>query len=234
MIRKLLTIPLILLAACSPAAATAAPQVVRVYASSSAQTWLAELYDCAGSGPAVIVVAAGPASADMLLRIGDPELPAGRAYQIATEEILVVVHPQAGVGALSADQVRLLFSGQAANWKDVGGNDLPVQVWVYGSGEDVQQVFEQAVMLGEPVSSLARLAVSAQDMSDSVGLNPGSVGILTRHWKAGNTREAFLAASAPALAITPSEPQGAVEGLIACLQARSLAPPNLLGYKRPV
>lgn len=229
----MLFVPLILLAACSPVEKTEQPQAVRVYATSSAQTWLAELYDCAGPGPAVIVVAADPASADLLLRLGEPEVVAGPVYQIATEEVLVVTHPQAGVGALSADQVRLLFSGQAANWKDVGGNDLPVQVWVYGSGEDVQQVFEQTVMMGGPISSLARLAVSAQDMSDSVGLNPGSVGILTRHWKAGNTREAFLAASVPALAITRSEPQGPVKALIGCLQKQSLAPSNLFGYKRP-
>jgi ABC-type phosphate transport system substrate-binding protein len=182
----------------------------------------------------VIEVVADPHAAQLVLRLGQPTSLIDPAYQIATEDILVVVHPQVGVGSLSGAQVRALFLGQVANWKEAGGNDLPVQVWVYAAGEDVQQIFQQTVLLGGPVTSLARLAVSAQDMSDSVGATPGSVGVLTRHWKAGNTREAFLAASVPVLAITPSQPQGAVQALIGCLQKQSLAPTNLFGYKRPV
>jgi len=223
------------LAACAPVVPPLTPQVVSVYASSSAQTWLAELYDCDAAGSSTVIeVASDPNVAQIVLRLGQPTSLADPAYQVATEDILVVVHPQAGVGSLTADQVRALFLGQVTNWKEAGGNDLPVQVWVYAAGEDVQQIFQQAVLLGGPVTSLARLAVSAQDMSDSVGTTPGSVGVLTRHWKGGNTREAFLAASVPVLAITPSEPQGAVKELIGCLQTQSLAPPNLFGYKRPV
>ena len=204
--------------ACGRPAAQATPQIVSVYASSASAAWLAELYDCAAGGPAVIVTASDPAAADLQLRLGEPVGLMTPAYQLAMEDVLVVVHPQAGVGALTLEQVRQVFSGRAANWKDVGGNDLPVQVWVYSPGVDIEGAFEAAVLQGGPVTSLARLAVSAQDMSDSVGGNPGAAGILTRHWKAGNTREAMLAVSVPVLAITRSEPEGGLRDLIACLQ----------------
>ena len=207
------------LAACGPAAPATTPEIVSVYATSSTQTWLTELYNCDPAGSSTVIeVVTDPHAAQIVLRLGQPASLADPAYQIATEDILVVVHPQVGLGSLTADQVRAIFLGQVTNWKEVGGNDLPVQVWTYAAGEDVQQIFQSAVLLGGPVSSLARLAVSAQDMSDSVGTAPGSVGVLSRHWKGGNTREAFQAASVPVLALTPSEPQGAVRDSIACLQ----------------
>ena len=65
---------------------------------------------------------------------------------------------------LTADQVHSIFLGQVTNWKDVGGSDMPIQVWTYAQGEDIQQIFEQNVMEDQPVTSLARLAVSVQNM----------------------------------------------------------------------
>jgi len=152
------------------------------------------------------------------MRVGEPADLTSPAFQIGKDELLVAVHPQTGVGTLTVEQVRQLFSGQAVNWKDVGGGDVPVQVWIYSTDEDIQQIFNSTVLGGEPVTSLARLAVSAQSMSDSIGAQAGSVGVLLRRWKTGNTKEALVVATLPVLAITRSEPQGAVKDLIACLQ----------------
>ena len=93
-----------------------------------------------------------------------------------------------------------------------------MQVWVYASGEDVQQVFEQAVMDGRSVTSLARLATNPQQMSDTLNNEPNTVGILPRHWKVGDSRFVYTIPDVPVLAIVSDEPQGAVQAIIACLQ----------------
>jgi phosphate transport system substrate-binding protein len=206
-----------LLASCAPATASASPQLVNVFVTSAAYPRVSVLYSCAS--PAAVISLSDPASADLTIRLGEPSPLTAPAYQIGTEDILVVNHPQAGVGSLSLEQVQQLFSGRVTNWKEVGGNDLPVQVWTYSSDEDIQQAFDRLVMNGQPVTSLARLAVSSQAMSDAVGNTPGAVGLLPRRWKAGNTREAFKAVTVPVLAVVRGEPQGAVKALIACLQA---------------
>jgi hypothetical protein len=174
------------------------------------------LYPCAP--PTIVIALSGPASAGLTIRLGEPAHLTTSAYQIGTEDILVVNHPQAGVGSLSMDQVQQLFSGRTTNWKQVGGNEFAVQVWTYSSGEDIQQIFDRLVMNGEPVTTLARLAVSSQMMSDSIGSTPGSIGYLPGRWKAGNTSEALKVAEVPVLAMTTSEPQGPLRDLIACLQ----------------
>jgi len=148
-------------------------------------------------------------SADIVLRVGEPELLAASAFQIDTEEILIVTHRQSPVQNLTLEEARALFAGQG---------DPSIQVWVYASGEDVQQVFDQVVMAGRRVSSSAQLAVHPQQMSDMLVDEANAVGILPRHWKVGDTREIYNVATVPVLALTDSEPQGAIRELIACLQ----------------
>lgn len=214
--KKFIAAIFLFLMACAPATPVATPQIVKVFVTSAAGPWLTDLYNCASAS--AVINLSDSQSADISIRIGEPENLTMPAFQIGKDDILVAVHPQAAVGSLTIEQVRQLFTGQATNWKDVGGNDVPVQIWTYSSDEDVQQIFDKTVLSGQPVTSLARLAASAQGMSDSIGANPGSVGVLMRRWKMGNTREALIVASAPVLAITKSEPQGAVKDLIACLQ----------------
>lgn len=194
------------------------PQVVSVYATSAAYPWLRGLYDCAPVSIALKL--SDPGSSEINLRLGEPAVLTSPAFQVGTDDILVVVEPQTAVGPLTLDQVRQLFSGQVTRWKEVGGADMPVQVWTYSPGEDVQSVFDRLVMQGQSITSLARLAVSSQAMSDSVGSVPGSIGVLPRRWKAGNTKEALTVASVPVLALTQSAPQGVIRDLLSCLQSQ--------------
>jgi hypothetical protein len=186
----------------------ATPQVVTVYSTAAAQPWLAPLYACAESF-AVLSRVDDPTSADILLRVGEPEFLDSLAYQIDTEDILIVTHRQSPVQNLTLEEARVLFAGQG---------DPSVQLWVYASEEDVQEVFDQVVMAGRNMASSARIAVNPQQMSDTLVNESNAVGILTRRWEVGDAREVFTVARVPVLAITDLEPQGVIKELIACLQ----------------
>ena len=198
-----------LLASCAPAV-TPPPetQIVDVYTTPAAQPWLADVFACAP--PATVIrVADSPADADISLRLGEPSLLATPAFQIDTEEILVVTHRQSPVQNLAEDAARELFAGQG---------DPSVQVWVYASGEDVQRIFEQAVMDERSVTSSARLATGPQHMSDTLNNTLNTVGILPRRWKVGDSRFVYTIPDVPVLAMVKEEPEGAIQVLIACLQ----------------
>jgi hypothetical protein len=199
----------LLLASCAPTA-TPAPktQIVSVFATPATQPWLPDLYACTPTGT-VIRIVNDSLTADISLRLGEPDILSTPAYQIDTEEILIVTHRQSPVQNMTVEEVRELFAGQG---------DPSVVVWVYASGEDVQRVFEQAVMGGRSVTSLARLATSPQHMSDTLNNEPNAVGILPRHWKAGDSRFVYTIPDVPALAIVGEKPQGAIQVIIACLQ----------------
>ena len=204
----LLLIPLSLwVSSCSTSTPPATPELVTVYSTFAAEPWLSELYDCAQTS-SVLSRVDDPNSAQIVLRVGEPKT-LSFAYQIDTEEILIVTQRQSPVNNLTLDEARALFSGQG---------DPSVQVWIYASGEDVQEMFDQFVMEGRSLTSSAHIAANPQQMSDTLVNESNTVGILPRHWKVGDSREVFSAATVPVLVITQNEPQGAIKELIACLQ----------------
>ena len=213
---------LLLVCACSSTTPTPEGEPLRVQYTFAAQPWLTNLSDCAGNTAikselrSVGYLDLNNVNLDMRTGINyQPDLP---TFQIGTEDILVVINPQNPAGKLTADQVHGLFSGQIRNWQEINHSNAPVQVWVFASGEDVQQIFDQTILGDIPVTSLARQASSSDEMAQAVAKDVNAIGILTRHWKAGNVTEAYSVATVPVLAITPSKPQGALAELIACLQ----------------
>jgi len=212
---KIFLILILVLSACAPASASPTPQVVTVYSTSAAQPWLAKLYSCQQS---VIVREPVKESADIVLRLGEPANLSTPAFQVGTDDVLVVVNRTQPFNNLSAEQVRALFSGQINDWSLIDPSKTgKVQVWVFAQGEDVQEVFAKT-LAGQPIVSTARLATSPDEMSQAIANDENAIGILSRHWKMGNVSDVYVAASAPVLAVTPSEPQGIIKDLLACLQ----------------
>lgn len=209
--RALLFLVLILAACALEPAATPAtpPPIVSVYASPAVEPWLEDVYACAEKTSAVIRLSASESTADIRLRLGEPEILDMPAYQIGTEDILVVSSgPNEQILSLTAEQAQALFSKGAEN----------IEVWVYASSADAQQVFEQQVMRGAQIHSSARLALHPKQLVDALNAGSNAVGLLPRRWINKTMREVFALRDVPVLAITPAEPQGAVKELIACLQ----------------
>ena len=220
-----LVLALILLAGCNPSTPGATPVPISVQYSAATTPWLPGIYECAG----VNVVTAeqraiefqDPQSVDLAIRIGQPDNLNFPAYQIGSEEIIVIVNPTNPVKSLTAEQVRRIFNGQTFSWQGVGGSNTQVQVWVYSSGEDIQQIFESTVMDGSPVTSNARLATSPDEMALAIANDVNAVGILTQSLMGNIVSDAFMVATVPVLALTKIAPQGAVQTLIACLQYKA-------------
>jgi ABC-type phosphate transport system substrate-binding protein len=155
----------------------------------------------------------------MVIRLGSPGNINGFPYQIGTDDLLVVVASKNPTRTLNAEQTRELFTGQIRNWKTIDGNDASVQVWVFSNGEDIQELFDETVLEGSPVSSGAYLAANMDEMVQSVGKDISAIGIITGRWKTGNLTSVYKAASnLPVLAISLSKPQGTLAGILACMQ----------------
>jgi phosphate transport system substrate-binding protein len=69
----------------------------------------------------------------------EPERDAARSKGIDLQEriigwggIVIIVNPSNPVTELTVDQVRKIFTGEAASWKEVGGSDEPVTILTVG------------------------------------------------------------------------------------------------------
>jgi hypothetical protein len=216
--KRYLLVILLFITACAPPAPATTPGIVTAYATNGAQPWLARLYACGASQSVLVRRSDSPTDADLVLRVGEPASLSTPAFQIGSEDVLVVVNQARASQVLSVKQVSGLFTGQITDWRAISPSQTgQVQVWVFAQGEDVQQVFAQT--LGErPVVSGARLAASPAEMSQAIANDANAIGILTRQWKPANVADVFTAATIPVLAIAPAEPVGAVKDLLACLQ----------------
>jgi hypothetical protein len=213
----------ILLTSCTTTPPTIKSEQFTVQYTSASVPWLAGLYNCAGTN--VISVEQRAAdfldlkSANMVIRLGNPGTITGFPYQIGTDDLLVIVASKNPTKVLSAEQTRELFTGQIRNWKTLDEKDAPVQVWVFSDGEDIQEIFDQTVLEGSPVSSGAFLAANLDDMVQAVGKDVFAIGIITGRWKTGNLTSVYKAANdLPVLAISLSKPQGTLANIIACMQ----------------
>jgi hypothetical protein len=220
---------LTLLSACSAPALSVTPQIIIVQYTFAARPWLADLYACAADQPGIVLQAEerpgsslDPRFASLTLRLGAPPRLDRPAYALGEDELVLVVHPKNPLTRLTAAQAAGFFSGRIRNWKEIGGLDLPVQVWAFNVGEDLQQAFQNEILQGSPVTPQARLAQSASEMAAGVASDLAAIGILTGRLSSGSVRtmtlEGRASPSLPILVIVQDEPQGILRDVLACAQ----------------
>jgi len=67
--------------------------------------------------------------------------------RVARDGLAVVVHPSNPVGGLSLQQIQDIFAGdKIANWKDVGGNDLAINLITREESSGTREAFVKLVM----------------------------------------------------------------------------------------
>jgi len=71
-------------------------------------------------------------------------------HRIAAVGMVPVVNKDVKVESLTLKQLRQIFSGQVKNWKQVGGQDLPITIINRADGSGTRSSFESDVMNGTP------------------------------------------------------------------------------------
>jgi phosphate transport system substrate-binding protein len=69
-----------------------------------------------------------------------------RQFPFCKDPIAVVARKECGVDNLSEEQLQDIFAGEIANWKEVGGADLPVMIIVPGVDTAAHKNFRRQVM----------------------------------------------------------------------------------------
>ena len=100
---------------------------------------------------------------------------------VAVDSLLMVTNPANPIEALSAEQVRQIFTGAVINWSEVGGSDLPVVVINRPEGSGTRSVFEER-LFGDAdlaTSDDAIIADSNEDAVQAVMENEGAISFVS-------------------------------------------------------
>ena len=110
----------------------------------------------AGGGSSAGIKAAVEGTADIgasSRRLKAEEKDGLKEISIALDGIALVVNPDNRVEDLTLDQVRRIYTGEIANWKDVGGDDGAIDAFTREEGSGTRGAFEDIVMQGKRISS---------------------------------------------------------------------------------
>lgn len=131
-----------------------------------------------GSVVGIEAVHDGTADIGMASRALTAEEAAGiETHQIAVDVIAVVVHAANSVQNLTLEELRGIYLGEIANWREVGGEDLPIVVVMRGQNSGTRGAFDELVLEGEEPSSVrAQIAVTAGDVVAIVADDPAAIG----------------------------------------------------------
>jgi phosphate transport system substrate-binding protein len=104
--------------------------------------------------------------------------PLTRGYLVAKDGLVIVVNRGLGVNGLTGRQVRALFAGETANWRDLGGPDAPVALLSRKFGSTSRQFVEEKILGGGEIASRAVELPSAKALLERVAAEPDAVGYL--------------------------------------------------------
>ena len=97
-------------------------------------------------------------------------------FPFAIDGVAVAVNPANGVTGLTKAQVKDVFAGKVTNWKDLGGADAPISLYVREDGSGTREVFvERALNKGSIVQS-ANVVNSNGAMKTAVAQDKQSIG----------------------------------------------------------
>jgi len=102
-----------------------------------------------------------------------------KPHVITSDVIKVIVNPSNPVSKLDKAQLKGLHNGSIANWKAVGGPDLPVIVVTSHLGSATRKVFQKAIMDGTKYVDGALEVETTRKEIEDVGQFPEGIGAVS-------------------------------------------------------
>ncbi|HJV26805.1 MAG TPA: substrate-binding domain-containing protein [Aromatoleum sp.] len=111
-------------------------------------------------------------------------------HEITKDVIVVIVNKDNKISALTKEQLKDINAGKIKNWKEVGGNDLPIKVVTSHAGSATRAVFQKQVMDGVEYVADATEARTTREEIAEVSREPGGIGAVSEGFFAQNPSKA--------------------------------------------
>ncbi len=93
--------------------------------------------------------------------------------------IAVIVNDGNPVDNLSTEQLRDIYAGKISNWKEVGGEDLKIQVINRDEASGTREAFRTIVMDGTPFDRRSAVLSGTGQVRDVVSRSRGAIGYIS-------------------------------------------------------
>ncbi|HXI83309.1 MAG TPA: phosphate ABC transporter substrate-binding protein [Verrucomicrobiae bacterium] len=97
-------------------------------------------------------------------------------YIIGSYSVAVIVNAANSVGNLTRDQIRDIFTGAIQNWKEVGGPDGPIHLYIRDPISGTHLGFRELAMENKPYGVGMKPLTSYSSIVQSVAVDAGGIG----------------------------------------------------------
>lgn len=120
-----------------------------------------------------------------------------KEYQIGVHAVAVLVSPDvwaSGVRKLTKEQLRGIYQLDIKNWKELGGEDLPIKFYSYDKGKGVWEQFATWVYgdLRKAPLPKSDIVVNGMDARNTLAFTKGGISLASPIWADG--KDAFAVA----------------------------------------
>ena len=99
-----------------------------------------------------------------------------RNHTIGYYGVAVVVHPDNPVTQLTDVQVRDMFTGAITNWREVGGIDAPIKLFIRDPVSGTYLGFQELAMERRPYATTAQPLTNYHAIANAVKADPAAIG----------------------------------------------------------
>jgi phosphate transport system substrate-binding protein len=106
---------------------------------------------------------------------------AGRKYKevtISRDALSIIVNPKNKVTQLTREQIEGIFTGKIKNWKDVGGDDMPIIVYSRESSSGTYEFFKEFVLAKKNFANNVLSMPATGAIVQSVSQTKGAIGYI--------------------------------------------------------
>lgn len=107
------------------------------------------------------------------------------ATTVGKDAIAAIVNPSNGVDSLTLAQLSDIFSGKVTNWNQVGGADLPIDVFITAGNSATNKVFKKVVLKGGEYK--AKIVKPDAKIINHVSKKKGAIGQISFAFIGGNS-----------------------------------------------
>ncbi|MEZ4591097.1 MAG: substrate-binding domain-containing protein [Chloroflexota bacterium] len=95
---------------------------------------------------------------------------------VALDGLVLIVHPDNPVTALTSAEVQAIFNGRITNWQSLGGPDAAIVLLSREQGSGLRTLLRQQIMAEQRIDPNALLQAGDAAMITAVSTNPAAIG----------------------------------------------------------
>jgi phosphate transport system substrate-binding protein len=135
--------------------------------------------------------------------------------EVATSNLVVFINKSNKIKKLGKEQLKSIFTGKTTNWREVGGEDRPIEVYWGKETTYLNRIFSKNILDGESVTPTAKSVTNHFNLRDEILGNPGAIAINTSGLITPSTKTPEIPVmKLPLLVYTKGEPSAKVQRLL--------------------